>query len=119
VRKAESDIEVAREIASGKRPHSDETCFHCQQATEKYLKALLQETGSPVPRTHDLAELLILVLPHDATLRPLSRGLLFLSQFAVDYRYPGKHARKRQAESALRWAERIRVKLRTRLGLKP
>ena len=43
VSKAESDIKVARAIASGERPHPNETCFHCQQAAEKYLKALLQE----------------------------------------------------------------------------
>jgi HEPN domain-containing protein len=119
VRKAESDIEVARQIASGKRPHPDETCFHCQQSTEKYLKALLQEIGLPVPRTHDLDELLDLVLPHDAALRRLRRGMVFLSQFAVDYRYPGRRASKRQADAALRWAERTRVELRARLGLKP
>jgi HEPN domain-containing protein len=29
-------------------------CFHCQHAAEKYLKALLQEGGLVVPRTHDL-----------------------------------------------------------------
>jgi hypothetical protein len=42
-----------------------------------------------------LDELLDLVLPHVAALRRLRRGMLFLSQFAVDYRYPGKHASKR------------------------
>jgi hypothetical protein len=33
----------------------------------------------------------------------------FLSQFAVEYRYPGMHASARQARSALRWAEAIRA----------
>jgi len=118
VRKAESDLEVAREIAGGKRPHPDETCFHSQQAAEKYLKARLQELGLAVPRIHDLDDLLDLLLPHDVTLRRLRRGILFLTQFAVVYRYPGKSASKRQAQAALRWAERIRLELRARLGLK-
>ena len=118
VRKAESDIEVARKIASGERPHPNETCFHCQQAVEKYLKAVLQEIGAAVPRIHDLEALLALLVPHDAALRRLRRGMVFLTQFAVDYRYPGKSARKSQAAAALRWAERIRLELRGKLRLK-
>jgi HEPN domain-containing protein len=94
-------------------------CFHCQQAAEKYLKALLQEQGVPVPRTHDLGDLLDLLLPYDAALRPLRRGLVFLTQFAVDYQYPGENATKRQTDSAIRWAERTRLAVRTRLGLRP
>ena len=92
VHKAESDLDVARQIATGKRPHHDETCFHCQQAAEKYLKALLQELGLAIPRIHDLADLLELLLAHDATLRRLRRGMDFLTQFAVEYRYPGENA---------------------------
>lgn len=118
VRKAESDLEVARQLAAGRPLHADETCFHCQQSAEKYLKALLQELGLVVPRIHDLDDLLNLLLAHDATLRRLRRGLLFLSQFAVDYRYPGQNATRRQAKAAVRWAERVRVELRARLGLK-
>jgi HEPN domain-containing protein len=118
VRKADSDLQGARRLAAGTPPLPDVICFHCQQAAEKYLKALLQQLGAAVPRTHDLADLLDLLLPHDPTLRPLRRGLLFLTQFAVDYRYPGENATKRQADTALRWAERIRLELRVRLGLK-
>ncbi len=120
VRKAEADVDTARELTGTKKPSlHDVICFHCQQATEKYLKAFLQELSLSIPRTHDLDDLLELLLPHDGTLRPLRRGLRFLTQFAVDYRYPGDNATKRQAEAALRWMERIRRELRTRLGLKP
>src|SRR5437660_1182218 len=109
VRKAEHDVKSARIIASGPDRLYDNICFHCQQAAEKYLKALLQESGQPVPRTHDLLMLLSLLLPvHPAALRPLRRGLDFLTQFAVDHRYPGRDATKRQAEAAVRWADRIR-----------
>lgn len=117
--KADSDVKGARQLSGTTPQLNDLICFHCQQAAEKYLKALLQELGMAVPRTHDLGDLLDLLLPHDATLRPLRRGLLFLTQFAVDYRYPGENATKRQAEAAIRWAERIRVELRAQLGLKP
>lgn len=117
--KAESDLKGVRQLG-GRTPRlNDLVCFQCQQAAEKYLKALLQELGLAVPRTHDLGDLLALLLPHDPMLRPLRRGLVFLTQFAVDYRYPGENATKRQAESAIRWAERTRLAARTRLGLKP
>jgi hypothetical protein len=42
-----------------------------------------------VPRTHDLEDLLDLLLPHDPTLKPLRRGLGSLTRYAVEYRYPG------------------------------
>jgi HEPN domain-containing protein len=94
-------------------------CFHSQQAAEKYLKAILQELGLAIPRTHDLGDLLDRLVPHDATLRPLRRGVLFLKQFAVEYRYPGENATRRQAQAAIRWAEQVRRESRDRLGLKP
>jgi hypothetical protein len=57
-----------------------------------------------VPKTHDLELLLNSLVPHYySTLRPLRRGLLFLSDFAVDPRYPGKNANKRQAVAAICW----------------
>ena len=56
VRKAEDDYQTARRLLGGKTRLHDQICFHCQQAAEKYLKALLQEQGAAVPRTHDLPE---------------------------------------------------------------
>jgi HEPN domain-containing protein len=86
---------------------------------EKYLKALLQELGAVVPKTHDLDDLLDLLLPHDATLQSLRRAARSLTRFAVDYRYPGARASTRQMESASRNAEYVRTEVRTRLGLPP
>jgi HEPN domain-containing protein len=117
LRKAESDFRVAKNLGGLRPPAHDEVCFHCQQAAEKYFKALLQEWGLPVPRVHDLEYLLSLLLPNDATLRVVRRGLDGLSRFAVDYRYPGFHANARKAKAALQMAERIRLEVRTRLGL--
>jgi HEPN domain-containing protein len=117
VRKAEADIEAARLLAGTTPPVSDPACFHCQQAAEKYLKALLQELGLTIPKTHDLAGLIDLLLPRASTLKSFRRGLNRMSHFAVEYRYPRKHASARQVESALSQAERIRREIRTRLGL--
>jgi HEPN domain-containing protein len=85
VRKAEADVTGANELARAKVALNDLVCFHCQQAAEKYLKAILQESGLAVPRTHNLDQFLRLLLPHDGTLRSLRRGLVSLSRFAVDF----------------------------------
>jgi HEPN domain-containing protein len=107
VRKAEADYRLAVKIGRGSDPFHDQLCFSCQQSSEKYLKALLEELGLAIPHRHILRDLLALLLPH-ASLRPLQRGLKFLTRFAVGIRYPGLSATKRQTRSALRWAERVR-----------
>jgi HEPN domain-containing protein len=118
VRKAEADYRVARELAPSRPPAHDMVCFCCQQAAEKYMKAVLAELGLSIPRTHILEDLLGLLRPHYPKLIPFRRGLVFLSRFAVDYRYPGYDARKRQATAALHWAGRIRKHIRLLLGIR-
>lgn len=119
MRKAESDYRVAKEIMGMKPTPTDEICFHCQQAAEKFLKALLQEMAVAFSKTHNLEALGKLLLPHHASLAAYQHRFKFLSQFAVDYRYPGMHASARQARSALRWAASIRAETRRLLGLRP
>jgi HEPN domain-containing protein len=117
VDKAENDYRAAVLLVRSHERFHDQVCFHCQQSAEKYLKALLQELGLPVPRTHNLLALRTLLLPHHDFVRPLRRGLDFLSRFAVGPRYPLYDARKRQAASALRWAGKVRHACRHLLGL--
>jgi hypothetical protein len=92
--------------------------FTHNKAAEKFFKALLQEWGLPVPKIHELDDPLTMLLPRDATLQVVRRGLRGLSRFAVDYRYPGFHANRPKAQTALRRAGRIRREVRTRLGLR-
>jgi hypothetical protein len=102
VRKAEADLAIVQRIRAVKPPLHDGVCFHCQQAAEKYFKALAQEQGIITPRTHDLLRLVDLLLPADPTLRSLRRGARSLRRFAVDSRYPGFRATARQAQAAWR-----------------
>jgi HEPN domain-containing protein len=118
VRKAEADYRVAQLLRRGKEAVHDAVCFHCQQCVEKYLKALLQELGLPITRTHDLEALRVQLHPHHPSLAPFRRGLGFLSDYAVDARYPGKTASKRQAASAWRWAGKVRTAARSLLGMR-
>jgi HEPN domain-containing protein len=94
----------------------DLVCFCSQQAAEKYLKAMLEELGQTVPRTHDLEDLLSRLLPTHPQLLRLRRGCKFLIQFAVDSRYPGFDTTKRQAKAAMAWSSRVRDAARLLLG---
>jgi HEPN domain-containing protein len=118
VKKAEADYRTAKYLARMPVGDHDNVCFHCQQCAEKYLKALMEEAGLPIPRIHDLERLRALLLPIHASLSGLRRGLLFLSAFAVEFRYPGEEASKRQAEAARRWSERVRGAARSLLGIR-
>ncbi len=117
VQKAEEDLTAAQLLRQNDKLFANIICFHCQQCAEKYLKSLLQETGQPVPKTHDLVRLLTDLLPQFPTLRSISRGLEPLNKYAIDSRYPGYRATARNATTALRWAEKIRSVVRELLEI--
>ena len=119
LRKAEADFRAAKRLFHGKDRLHDQSCFFCQQSAEKYLKALLEEDGLAIPRTHILKDLLALLVVKHAALKPLRRALTFLTRFAVGTRYPGDNASKRQASTAQRAAAKVRETCRTLLGLRP
>lgn len=117
VRKAEADFQLAIEVHRGKKRYHDQVCFLGQQATEKYLKAVMEELGLKIPRTHHLDDLLDLIVPDFSEIQKLRRGLIYLSAFAEGTRYPGQDASRRQAIAAMRWADRVRGCCREFLGL--
>src|SRR5215216_2778931 len=89
VKKAEADFRGAASLARQTPPLHDLVCFHAQRCAEKYLKALLEGLGIAVAKTHDLDKLLTVLRPHHPDLGSTRRGLRFLTEFAVDTRYPG------------------------------
>lgn len=116
--KAEEDWLVALTLMRRrKQPAFNAVCFHTQQAAEKYLKARLCEAGLQFKRTHDLEALLQLVLPIEPTWHVLLVDLQFLSDFAVDYRYPGANAIKTDAQDAVKSCRRVRKVIRGSFGL--
>lgn len=117
VRKAEADFRAALRLGESPSKLDDQACFFCQQSAEKYLKAILQERGVAFARTHDLEALCVLLAPAPPGLQSHRRGLKFLSRFAVQTRYPGDAATRRQAVAALKWAGRVREASRAELGL--
>lgn len=57
---ASDDIAVAR-IIINQESLTQIVAFHCQQAIEKYLKAIIEERTGNVPKVHNLSFLLGLV----------------------------------------------------------
>ena len=102
---AKADVKspsALRELRARKSPNYDSACFHAQQCAEKYLKARLQEAAIPFPRTHNLVELLNLLLPLEPSWSLLSADMQTLSLYAVSTRYPGNSADRPAAKDAVR-----------------
>jgi HEPN domain-containing protein len=115
--KADGDFRTAgRELRARRSPNYDAVCFHAQQSAEKYLKAVLQESGLSIPKTHNLAELLGLCLQIDLAFKLLQSDLNVLDGYAVQFRYPGSTATRIEAKSAYASAGIVREALLARLG---
>lgn len=59
--KADRDLAVAELLLGQGAVYYEALAFHCQQAGEKYLKALLTWYQVEFPRTHDIGQLLDLL----------------------------------------------------------
>lgn len=117
-KKAEGDWLAALALARRRKiPLHDQVCFHCQQSAEKYLKARLEEAGIASPKTHDLEKLLSLVVPFEPLWTALRPSLKRLTDYAVDFRYPGDEATAKDATSAQQDARAVRKEVRLSLGL--
>jgi HEPN domain-containing protein len=118
VRKAEHDLEAARRIMAVEEgcPY-DTVCFHCQQAVEKYLKALLTLSGVPALRTHDVEKLTAMLPPAKRLSVPLP-SLVAINPYAVDVRYADdwREPTRGDALAAFELAARVRIEAR---GLLP
>jgi HEPN domain-containing protein len=53
IEKADHDLGTAVIINIHIPEYSDTLAFHCQQATEKYLKCLLEKNSIPFRKSHD------------------------------------------------------------------
>lgn len=118
VDKAEEDwLTALREVRVRKNPSYDSVCFHAQQCAEKYLKSRLQEANIVFSKTHDLIKLLNMVLQVERSWNGLRNDLLALTDFAVNYRYPGNSATKAEAQDSVRRCGEVRRVIRQAFGL--
>ena len=117
VEKAEGDFNAAEQLHYGTSPIYHVICFLAQQCVEKYPKAWLQENNIPIQRTHNLNDLLDLMLPTMPAWRVWQKDLSTLTKHAVDSRYPEEIATESDAENVMRICGEIRETVCTELKL--
>ena len=86
--KAKQDFEVAQHLVSQGADYFSAVGFHSQQAAEKYLKALLTHHQIEFPKTHNLGELLDLLVPVQPPTAGSLRDITALNPYGVEIRYP-------------------------------
>jgi HEPN domain-containing protein len=88
--RARQDLRAAEVDLRAEPPLLGDAAFHCQQAAEKALKALLARHGRPFRKTHDIGELALACLEYESSLEPLLRQGAPLTEYAWRFRYPGE-----------------------------
>ena len=101
LRKANEDIRAAAALLAAEPPFLFPSCFHSQQAAEKYLKALLTWRQVEFPKTHALGELLDLLPEGDAALAKALAGATALNPYGVEVRYPSDQPEPTLDETAV------------------
>lgn len=89
--KADHDLGSAKLIFLHLPEYFDTIAFHCQQATEKYLKATLVFYGVDFQRTHNLVYLLDLLSQKFVLSEDSFDKAILLNGFSVQIRYPNKN----------------------------
>ena len=112
-RRADADLAVAERLLSDETIFLNAVTFHCQQAVEKYLKALLTCWDIEFPKTHVLAKLIALVETRDAALAASLLDAVVLTPYGVELRCPGDRpdASPAQAREALDLAKIARDRI--------
>jgi HEPN domain-containing protein len=85
---AKDDLRVAEYLLSLHPVPLEIVCFHCQQATEKALKAVLTSFDIVPPKTHDLPTLCSLCAEKDSRYQRFEDPCVMLTAYGVQTRYP-------------------------------
>lgn len=108
---AKRDLDVARHLNTAFYPKPLEiVCYHCQQAAEKAIKAVIISLGSPggLPKRHDLSFLLDQIHHMVRVDDEIYDCADALSPYGVASRYPNEmYLEPRHADQAVKWAETI------------
>jgi len=112
--KADLDMEAAAVLLQGNSHLYENIGFHCQQAVEKYAKALLVASALPAPFIHDLTKLLPPLQQANVTAFTVQdiADAATLNEFAVEFRYETDDAPSFTSADLLAMADRFRTKLR-------
>jgi HEPN domain-containing protein len=86
-RKADQDQQTATILAAVPSAADEVIGFHAQQAVEKMLKALLSHRRVAFRRTHDLTELIDLLIGDGVSVPPEIDVVRRLGPYAAEFRY--------------------------------
>ncbi|HAK46767.1 MAG TPA: DNA-binding protein [Spirochaeta sp.] len=116
---AERDYEASMLLANSHTPSFEIIAYHCQQAAEKYLKAMLIENNKPVPHIHDLGKLNLECSNFQAELSVIQDICERLTPFGTVTRYPGSSMQvgSEHLPLIISWTEEIRKIIRNQLGI--
>jgi HEPN domain-containing protein len=107
--KAEADLAAAEILVASEMRDYFTCAFHCQQASEKFLKAYLVRHQIEFRKTHDLGQLLKLASQAEPALQEELASCEWLTPFGVEFRYPGGYPEVDQATAQNALAEARRV----------
>jgi HEPN domain-containing protein len=88
---ADDDLYSAKILNGTVRKVYEIICYHCAQATEKYLKAYLTYKDIIPEKTHNLLFLNKLCVEKDDEFQNIVTLCDFLNRFTNDIRYPHKY----------------------------
>jgi HEPN domain-containing protein len=110
INKADHDLGSAKLIYLHLPDYFDTIAFHCQQAVEKYLKAILVSYKIEFQHTHNLIYLLDLLSSRFAIGETVYDAVILLNGFSVQIRYPDSSIflTKEELEASIGIAEDFR-----------
>lgn len=110
IEKADHDLGSAKIIYLHLPDYFDTIAFHCQQAVEKYIKALLTFYHIDFLRSHDLIYLLDLLSEKIEIDDSSFKNAFILNNFSVQIRYPNKIVKlsKEEIETAISISQEFR-----------
>lgn len=86
---ARQDLEAAQLLA---RTGNRNAIYHCQQAAEKIMGAVLTAEGQHHPKNHQLDEF-VAMIPDENPVKPTLKALVHLTRYATSIRYPTETGR--------------------------
>jgi len=107
--RALDDLDTAQLLYENYHPKKLEaSCYHCQQAVEKALKAYLNLKEYDFPYTHDCRKLCILCADFNEQFYSYTDDCVDITPFATQARYPANdEITEAETKATLRKAERI------------
>lgn len=119
IEKADHDLGTAILTFTHIAEYRDTIAFHCQQASEKYLKSYLIYLDIEFRRNHDLVYLAELINQKEQFDENLVNKLAELGDYAVEIRYPDTEIEltDEEVQNAISISKEIRAYITTKMNI--